>query len=243
MKRISLILLLFLFAAIPVFSQKKSPLVVVELFTSEGCSSCPAADELLKQMADVRASEGKPLIALAFHITYWNHLGWVDPFSQEMFTDRQKMYAAAFKQRQFYTPQAVMNGAHEFIGSDAKAFRDTLARVEKRKASFEIKAQARQQGDSIRVEYEVDSDSKNQIVNIALVEKNSERSVTRGENKNRTLKHFNVVREFKTSDLKKQEILLTKIKDIPIDNFEVVVYVQHKKSMRIGGAVKIAILE
>jgi len=220
------------------------PIAVVELFTSEGCSSCPAADELLKEIATKRENEGKPFIALAFHVTYWNHLGWVDQYSNEAFTDRQKTYASALKQPQLYTPQAVINGAHEFVGSNAMAFRDTLAKAEKRKSSYIIEAHAKQRGDSIEIEYLVDSESKNQVMNIAIVEKNSEHNVTRGENKNRTLKHFNVVREFKTVNLKTKDVIMfAKVKDLPITNMEVVLYVQHKKTMRISGAAKTSVSE
>src|SRR5688572_5408621 len=142
MIRRNLISLLFIIVCTALYSQKKMPVVVVELFTSEGCSSCPAADELLKEVAVKREREGKTFIALAFHITYWNHLGWIDPYSQETFTERQKMYSSVLKQPQIYTPQAFINGAHEFVGSNAIAFRDSLAKAEKRKSSFSIEAHA-----------------------------------------------------------------------------------------------------
>ena len=229
-----LISVLLLLVCTSLFGQKKSPLVVVELFTSEGCSSCPAADELLEKMAMQRETEGKPIIALAFHVTYWNHLGWIDTYSKEAYTNRQKAYAAVFEKSQMYTPQAVVNGRHEFVGSNAVAFNDTLAKAEKRKNSFEIEANARLHGDSIEIEYVVD-ESKNQLMNIALIEKNSVHSVSRGENKNRTLRHFNVVREFKTHDLKSQKVMFAPIEDVPVTNMEVILFVQHKKTMRIGG--------
>jgi hypothetical protein len=238
------LLVLFIVAHCSLYSQKKMPVVVVELFTSEGCSSCPAADELLKEISEKREGEGKPFVALAFHVTYWNHLGWIDPYSNEAFTDRQKKYYSVLKQPQLYTPQVVINGAHEFVGSNAIAFRDTLAKAEKRKSSYSIDATAKQEGDSIKIEYTVDSESKNYLMNIALIERNSERSVTRGENKNRTLKHFNVVREFKTRELKKQGMIkFARVKDLAINNMEIVLYVQHKKTMKIGGALKTTVLE
>lgn len=226
------------------YSQNAEPAAVVELFTSEGCSSCPAADELLKEMAVKRENEGKPFIALAFHITYWNHLGWADPYSNEVYTDRQKKYAVALKHPQFYTPQAVINGVHQFVGSDEVAFRDSLEKAERRKPSFYIEARAMQRGDSIEVQYTLNKDSKNHLLNIAVVEKNSERKITRGENKSRTLRHFNVVREFKTLESKKQgTIMLSGVKDLTFNNMEIVLYVQHKKTMRIVGASRISMSE
>jgi hypothetical protein len=244
MIRSSLVFLLFIVAYTPLYSQKKMPVVVVELFTSEGCSSCPAADELLKEVSVKRESEDKPFVALAFHVTYWNHYGWTDPYSNALFDDRQKIYSSVLKQPRIYTPQAVINGAHEFVGSNAIAFRDTLAKAERRKSSYTIEATAKQDGDSIQVEYTVDSESKNQLINIAMIEKNSELIVLRGENKNRTLKHFNVVREFETRELKKQDMIkFAKVKDLALSNTEIVLYVQHKKSMRIGGAIKTSVSE
>jgi hypothetical protein len=228
----------------PAKGQAKEPFAVVELFTSEGCSSCPAADELLKQMVVSGENEGKPFIALAFHITYWNHLGWVDNYSKELFTERQKKYAEILKQQNIYTPQAIVNGEHQFVGSNAIAFRDTLKKVEKRKPTYRIEANAKQRGDSIEVQYVLNKESKNQVINIAIIEKNSEHIIARGENKNRTLKHFNVVREFKTLESKKQDtVKFHAIQDLDIGNMEVVLYVQNKKTMKIGGASKIAVSE
>jgi hypothetical protein len=215
---------------------------VVELFTSEGCSSCPAADELLKTLYEKSESEGKPFIALSFHVTYWNNTGWIDPYSDETFTNRQKMYAGVLQKPRYYTPQAIVNGAHEFIGSNAVAFQDTLARVERKKHAYIIKATAFQKGDSVEIQYSLNKDSKNFQLNIAVVEKNSVREITRGENKNRTLRHFNVVRVFKTVDLKESDNeIMPWIKDLQPDNAEVILYVQHKKTLRIMGATKISL--
>lgn len=246
MKVRSLLIIIVSFSLLSglVRGQSAKPIAVVELFTSEGCSSCPAADELLKEMAGLRENEGKPFIALSFHITYWDHLGWVDPYSNEMYTERQKKYATILKQPQYYTPQAIVNGEHQFIGSNPIAFRDSLTKVEKKKPTFSIEASALQRGDSIEIQYTLQKEPKNQLLNIAIIEKNSEHKVARGENKNRTLKHFNVVREFKTLELKKQDtISLRAVENLAIDNMEIVLYVQHKKTLRILGASKISLLE
>src|SRR5271155_17292 len=98
--------------------------VVVELFTSEGCSSCPPADALLQQLAQQQPIPGAEIIALEEHVDYWNHEGWNDPFSSSEWTLRQQDYAAVFK-NDVYTPEIVLNG-HQFVGSDS------------RKAEFEI---------------------------------------------------------------------------------------------------------
>ncbi|HEY2720627.1 MAG TPA: DUF1223 domain-containing protein, partial [Chitinophagaceae bacterium] len=91
-----------------------SSFAVLELFTSEGCSSCPPADRLLPQFAN----ENSNIIPLSFHVDYWNNLGWKDPFSNSIFSDRQKEYARQFKLESIYTPELVINGKYELIGSD-----------------------------------------------------------------------------------------------------------------------------
>ena len=90
--------------------------VVVELFTSQGCSSCPPADALLRELA--RRGD---VLALGFHISYWDRLGWKDPLSSEASTERQRAYAKRFNGGQVYTPQIVVDGMHEMIGSDRAA--------------------------------------------------------------------------------------------------------------------------
>ena len=93
--------------------------VLVELFTSEGCSSCPPADELLRQVQSSRShSQGQLIIGLSEHVTYWNQLGWKDPFSAEEFTVRQNEYSNRFHTEGPYTPQMVVNGREQFVGSD-----------------------------------------------------------------------------------------------------------------------------
>jgi hypothetical protein len=92
--------------------------VLVELFTSEGCSSCPPADSLLEQMVGKHAPSGQLVITLSEHVTYWNHDGWVDPFSQELFTERQNAYARRFHLDSPYTPQMVIDGNRQVVGND-----------------------------------------------------------------------------------------------------------------------------
>lgn len=212
---------------------------VIELFTAEGCSSCPAADELLEEMAGMREREGKPFIGLSFHVTYWNRTGWVDSFSNEAFTERQKKYQALFK-TQLYTPQAVVNGQHEFPGSNVVAMRDTLTMVENDKAAYVIQATARRRGDSVAIDYSINKDPKKEFVNIAIIEKHSQRKVTGGENKNKILKHFNVVREFQTMPLKREDSATVPVRGKAGDDLEVVIFIQ-RKNMKIVSAVKVAV--
>src|SRR5882672_10661281 len=108
--------------------------VVVELFSSEGCSSCPPADTLLIRMAEQQPVENIEVIALEEHVDYWNELGWVDPFSSHDWTARQNVYAAVLKNGNPYTPQMVIDGSTEFIGGQSRKARQLIsdsARTEK----------------------------------------------------------------------------------------------------------------
>jgi len=95
--------------------------VLVELFTSEGCSSCPPADDILRQINGRTTANGQLIIGLSEHVTYWNDLGWDDPYSQSLFTNRQSAYSDHFHLDGVYTPQAVINGNHQVTGSDGNA--------------------------------------------------------------------------------------------------------------------------
>ena len=92
--------------------------VLAELFTSEGCSSCPPADDLLRRLTDEQLVDGVEVVALSEHVDYWNRLGWTDPFSSQAFSARQQRYQRALRTDQIYTPQMVVNGRREAIGND-----------------------------------------------------------------------------------------------------------------------------
>lgn len=111
MKKIILSSLLGLFAVNPAFAEDKSP-IVLELFTSQSCSSCPSADKVLGEL-----TKQDNVIALSCNVTYWNHLSWKDTLSKEFCTDRQRQYVQALRSRGPYTPQIVVNGRHELVGS------------------------------------------------------------------------------------------------------------------------------
>jgi hypothetical protein len=222
--------------------EKPKPFAIVELFTSEGCSSCPSADDLLKEMTDILQKEGKEVIGLSFHVTYWNKGGWEDPYSQEIFTERQKKYVQSINAEQLYTPQAVVNGEKEFIGSNPIAFRDEVTAAVSKSPAVELIATAKLKNDSLVVEYKSNKVQNNIVLNAAIVETHVEHFIPRGENKSRTLKHFNVVRNFSTSPLKTDgHIVLLWPDRLAISNSSVVLYTQNSKSMKITGATQVKI--
>ena len=110
--------------ALKVNTEADKGFAVVELFTSEGCSSCPPADALVAKVQ--KESAGKPVYILAYHVDYWNRLGWKDAFSDAAYSARQKQYSHWIKGAEIYTPQAVINGRKEFVGSQEGTLRSTI---------------------------------------------------------------------------------------------------------------------
>lgn len=102
-------------------SPNPSSVVIVELFTSEGCSSCPPADNMLQQVHLKETSAGQLIVGISEHVTYWNHLGWKDPFSAQVFTDRQSIYASRLSPEGPYTPQMIVDGRDQFVGGNGAA--------------------------------------------------------------------------------------------------------------------------
>ncbi|MEO6289377.1 MAG: DUF1223 domain-containing protein [Ginsengibacter sp.] len=209
---------------------------VLELFTSQGCSSCPSADMLLEDF-----SHKESIIILSFHVDYWKKLGWKDPYSSPENTQRQYKYTSALKSS-VYTPQLVVNGESEMVGSDVKRIEKTLKEALARDAKSEILIEhVNAQDRKVMISYTVRGNLANYLLNIALVEKNTVTSIRSGENTGVTLNGTNVVRNFKNMYKIDEGINSAEI-DIPsgIDskNLRVVLYLQEKNNNKILTAAK-----
>ena len=219
------------------------PVAVVELFTSQGCSSCPPADQLLGTLVDQANQQQQPIYALSFHVAYWNYLGWRDPFSQEAFTDRQRQYARTLNES-VYTPQMIVNGASVFVGSKAATADTEIQKALQRSATHAVALAAQATDDSVRVQFDVDGPTKGRLLQLALVERGLSVDVKRGENGGRTLHHDNVVRQLKTLSLDKtsQGTISLKLPDgLDPQNTSVIAYVQNAQSLIISGASRAAL--
>ena len=217
------------------------PVAVVELFTSQGCSSCPAADRLLAKT--LKDNDSPLVLALSFHVDYWNHLGWADPFSDKAYTKRQYAYAKAFNSRSVYTPQMVVNGTTQFVGSNEAALEKALSEATRQVplADFTILSIKPESGKILKVKYQLAGDYQNCRVNFALVSKRETTAIQRGENGGRTLSNDNVVRQFITTDARASgEVLFNDRAGRP-DDLAVIAYVQKADDLRIVGAAKVGI--
>ncbi len=165
--------------------------VLVELFTSEGCSDCPPADRLLEQLDQSQPVPGAEIIVLSEHVDYWDRLGWRDPFSAHFFSERQEDYARRFRLDGPYTPQMVVDGLSEFVGSDGRrAVSAISAAARNRKAAIRIILLS---GNMVRVEVDPIPDRVSEVY-LAVVEKTGSSQVSRGENRGRSLHHVAIAR-------------------------------------------------
>ncbi|HLH39078.1 MAG TPA: DUF1223 domain-containing protein [Bryobacteraceae bacterium] len=181
-------LAIFLMGAMLAAAQNRPP-VLVELFTSEGCSSCPPADQLLMRLP--RAFSDIEVIPLSEHVDYWNHLGWTDRFSSPLFSARQQDYGRIFHLENVYTPEMVVNGEAEFNGSDWMRARDAILKAAREpRATLVISM-----GDVAHLQVsDVPQGVRNVDLFLAITEANLETVPRGGENGGRTLRHTGVVR-------------------------------------------------
>ncbi len=164
-------------------------LVVVELFTSQGCSSCPPADALISQLSH----NGGQVIPLAFHVDYWDHLGWRDQFSSREWTARQMMYVRGFRLSSAYTPQMVVNGSRQFVGSNAGAMNAAVEEASRAKTAGSIALNVARNGAKINVSIRAETPANGDLV-VVLFEDGVTTHIERGENGGRTATEDAIVR-------------------------------------------------
>jgi len=168
--------------------------VLVELFTSEGCSSCPPADALLSKLNEAQPIPGVTVIALEEHVDYWDRQGWRDPFSSAEFTARQQRYGEWLHIDAPYTPEMFVDGQSEFLGSDSRRALSELARAA-RTAKTPVRLTLREKSaDRVSLAVEVDARTSGDVL-LAITESGLASDVARGENAGRNLKHSAVVRK------------------------------------------------
>lgn len=216
---------------------------VVELFTSEGCSSCPPADEAMINLAKEFSGN---VYFLGYHVDYWDYIGWKDPFSSADYTERQRKYADAFGLSSIYTPQVVVNGEKEFVGSKENQLRATIQQELKGVAPVSIELNAKKDGtDIITVSYVIANAGKVNL-NIALIQVKATTNVKRGENRGHNLDHINIVRELKTIAVDKKANATVDFhipSGLSSKDLKLIAFIQGKTNLKITGATETVIKE
>lgn len=167
------------------------PIVVLELYTSQGCSSCPPADVLLNK---VKKEYRDQVFALSYHVDYWNYIGWKDPFSRSQYAEKQSEYNAKFRNRSNYTPQIVVNGRDHFVGSSASKMYANIDTYQKKRAINKVEiSNTRSAKGSVGFNYTISGNVHGKKLRAVLVLDQRTTEIKRGENRNRTLVNSNIV--------------------------------------------------
>jgi len=214
-------------------TKDKDGFALIELFTSEGCSSCPAADEVLEDVQ--KKYSDKNVLVVGYHVDYWNKLGWKDVFSDASFTQRQEYYSNIFHLNSIYTPQVVVNGKKEFIGSNKSKLISSIDEQLNERSAVSIKLNAVQNTEGkIDVHYSVEGvDAKKEQAILVLLQKMATHEIKKGENKGMTLHHINIVRNIFYLPLIERTTSFTIPAGFSKEDFFVSGFIQDKKSGKI----------
>ncbi|MEP6961819.1 MAG: DUF1223 domain-containing protein [Acidobacteriota bacterium] len=228
--------------------------VLLELFTSEGCSSCPPADQLLQTLDQKQPVAGAEVIVLSEHVDYWDRLGWKDPFSSPQYTARQKTYTEKYRLDGVYTPQLVVDGRFGVVGSDGSAVSSAIRQaLREQKIPITISRTAHDDN-QLTAHIDVPAGERNAkdgsaILYAAVADNRMDSQVSRGENSGRSLSHVAVTRVLKqmgTVDLGSptaKEIVLDLPPGMGRSGSRLVVFLQDPKSGRILGTAAQQFLE
>jgi hypothetical protein len=221
--------------------------VLLELFTSEGCSSCPPADRLLQSLDEKQPFTSADLVVLSEHVDYWNGDGWVDPYSSHVFSERQRWYAEQFGLGEVYTPQAVIDGQRQTVGSDAVAVRNAVLTAARSKKVALTLSNAVRDGNQVKFHLTsadlLDTDAA-ATVYVALAENKAQSNVGAGENGGRSLTHVAVVRVLSTVGTLKagnsfsKDLVIAMPSQMQGSGIRVVAFLQDTKSHKIVGAAQ-----
>jgi hypothetical protein len=232
--------------------------IVVELFTSEGCSSCPPADGFLQKLVETQPVAGAQIIALGEHVDYWDRQGWKDRFASASLTSRQQVYGARFNTDSVYTPQMIVDGRSEFVGSDVTAARRALdraaailhGRVHIALDDSRNVGTAANGGRALAIAVttsDLPPNADRADVMIAVTEDRLRSDVTRGENRGRVLTHAAVVRYLGPKGEAAPDVESTVRAEIPIasdwqrSQLQIVAFVQERRSRTILAAAALPV--
>ena len=218
----------------------KEGFAVVELFTSEGCSSCPAADDAV---AKLLAKNIKNVFILSYHVDYWNRLGWKDEFSDHKFSERQQQYSRSLSLEGVYTPQVVVNGTAQFVGSNEGALNNAVKNGISNGTRSNLTISAERKRNTAIIMYNIKG-NETVLLNTAVVLPAADTKVKRGENGGRTLHHVNIVTSLNVVELKGTGELTVEIPGQLTDKpIKIIAYTQAKATLEVLGADEVILDE
>lgn len=237
----TLTLLIVIVAITAAAAQTKSalpPFAVVELFTSEGCNACPPADELLEKIQAEADKNKQSVYTIAYHVDYWNKLGWKDPYSKLQFTYLQQNYISALNDDNMYTPYMIVNGQTAFNGTNENKANHAIDVALKTTPTFNISIKKDSIiNDTLYISYQSNVASADVSIKVLLLESDLKSVVTAGENKGKTFLHNNVCRAYqsKTMSNKTGQVKIA-IKNLILNkNLKMIAFVQQKSTLKIRG--------
>lgn len=216
------------------------PIALVELFTSQGCSSCPPADTLVHSIDEEARASDRPVYVVSYHVDYWDRLGWKDPYSDKLWTGRQKEYADAFRLDKLYTPQIVVNGAMQGVGSSAPRVKGYIAKALSQPADARVQGSARVEGRTVQVEVTATGAPVGGQIYVAVVEPERRNDIPRGENRGRKAVHTNVVRAMVKTQAPGSRGVIPVPDDVDLARAEVIAWVADPLTLQVVGASRLA---
>lgn len=228
----------------PIEEKLYQPVVVIENFSSEGCSSCPIADEFLAKIIHMSDSSNTPVYVLDFHVDLWNKAGWVDKYSDSNFTLRQKSYIGKVPNQAMYTPQAFLNGTVTWPGNAQKEIGQFIQNTLQQPLKHFLRITAFQNAlDSITIDYNLWGKTDSSIINFAIVFNEIYSKVTAGENANKLLHHHNVVKFFKTENVifNRGRSFIKIPPGFDLSQARLIAFVQHERSWQVLAADQLII--
>lgn len=232
------LLLILLTQAVKAQSDATKGFVFLELFTSEGCASCPPADLLMEKIT--HEYKDKPVYVLCFHVDYFNRAGWVDPFSNALYSRRQELYDQRF-QHYVYTPQLVINGNSQTSGYNASAVYRAIRQQLASASPSRIRCQAGIKEGEIEVTFEAGDHPAGSVLNIALLQRSGGSHVERGENAGKTLHHANIVRALQSTTDARGSLLFKIPQGLSPEDIEIILWQQLPQNGEITSAAFCAI--
>jgi hypothetical protein len=218
----------------------KDSFAVLELFTSEGCSSCPKADELMGKFQ--KEFGNQPVYILSYHVDYWDRDGWKDIFSNAEYTKRQYSYVRWLQKEPIYTPQLIINGKLDYVGSQEKNIRTGIAKALSKPATVNLDITSQQGKSWTVVNYKVSGNVRNTVLVFALIQKLAKSKVKNGENEGKLLSHYQIVRNTISQRLTIDGKGTTNLyfpKNFKAQNAEIIGFIQDSTTGAILGAAKV----